>query len=126
MSHALVHELALPFYDLLADVEDRGLALLEALDKKLPGTDFLADVVLDLGVVPAAGHEVFVNVADAEMRNLFVVGGDGEVVTVAHHENFRGNVLIVVREKGATGSGFETRNPLQSVLNILNGLAGTA
>ena len=46
--HAFFHELALAFHDLLADVQDRLLPLVQALDQKFSGADLFADVILHL------------------------------------------------------------------------------
>ena len=48
---ALLHEFALAFHDLLADVQNRLLPLVQALDEEFSGADFFADVILHLGIV---------------------------------------------------------------------------
>ena len=47
--HALIHEFPLPLHNLACNVQDRLLALLDALDQKLSGPNFLADVIAHLG-----------------------------------------------------------------------------
>src|ERR1017187_6606475 len=126
MRDALVHELALALDDFAPDVGDGGLALVQALDEKFAGADFFADVILHLGVVLAAGHQILIDIADAQVRNLLVVGGDGEIVAVLHHENLGCNVLLDDRQKGASGSRFQLANAGERFLDLLHGLAGAA
>ena len=42
------------------------------------------------------GHDVFVSITDAQVGNLFVVGGDDVIVPHLLHENLRGNITLVV------------------------------
>ena len=77
---AFFHEVALTFNDFLGDVQDRLLALMQTLDQKFSGADFLADVIANLGGVFALRHQVLVGIADAQVRNVLVIGRDGEIV----------------------------------------------
>ena len=105
---------------------DGGLALVQALDEKFPGADFFADVIFHLGVVLAGGHQILIDIADAQMRNLLVVGGDGEVVAVFHHKNFRRDVLLDGGQKGAAGPRFQPADAGERFLNFIHRLAGAA
>src|ERR1017187_8776646 len=126
MRDALVHELALALDDFAPDVGDGGLALVQALDEKFAGADFFADVILHLGVVLAAGHQIFIDIADAQVRNLLVVGGDGEIVAALHHEDFRRDVLLDGGQEGASGARLQPADARERVLHVVHGFAGAA
>ena len=123
---ALVHEVALALDDLLPDVGDGLLPLVQALDEKFSGADFFADVILHLGIVFALRHQVFIDVADAEMRHVVVVGGDGEILTHFGHEDFGRDVLLGIRQKGATRPRFKPGDLGERFLNFIHVTAGAA
>ena len=70
---ALVEEVALPFHDLVGDIGNGLLALVNRFDQKFSASDLVADVVLHFAAVAVLRHDVFVSIADAQMRNLFAV-----------------------------------------------------
>jgi len=105
VSDAFLHEFALPIDDLGGDVADGLLALVEAFDEEFPGADLFADILANFGGRIRLRHQILVSVADAQMRDLLIIGGDEEIFARLDHEHFRQNVLIVIGEEGASGRG---------------------
>ena len=46
---------------------------MDRLDQKFSASDFVADVIFHFAAVPILRHDVFVGVADAQVRNLFAI-----------------------------------------------------
>ena len=126
MRDALFHELALAFHDFPRDVQDGLLALVEAFDEEFSGADFFANVILHLGGISALRHEVLVGVADAQVRNLLVVGRHHEIVAGLLHENLGQNILVGVRQERPARTRLQARDAGERGLDFLDGLAGAA
>ena len=60
----------------MRDVRNRLLALMDRFDQEFSAADFVADVILHFTAISVLRHDVFVGVADAQMRNLFAVQDD--------------------------------------------------
>ena len=123
---AFFHELALAMDDFPGNVEDRLLPLVQALDQKLPGPDFLANVVAHLGGVLALGHQILVCIADAQVRNVVVIGRHHEIAIRAMNEDFRQDVLIVIREKSTARAWLQPRDAFQRLLHVIHVMVGAA
>src|SRR5207302_1312116 len=70
---ALVEEIALPFHDLVGNVGNGLLTLMDRLDQKFAAPDLVANVILHFAAVAILRHDVFVGIADAQVRNLFTI-----------------------------------------------------
>ena len=95
--HAFVHEFALAFYDLARNVQNRLLPLVQALDQKFSGADFFADVIANFRRILALGHQIFVSVADPQMRDVLVVSSDHVFIADSLNEHLGQDVLVIVR-----------------------------
>ncbi len=77
MRRAMLKEIPLPRNDLLRDVQNCLLALMDRADQEFAAADFVADIIFDVpGLRVSGGDDVLVEIADPQMRNLFVVEGD--------------------------------------------------
>src|SRR5213596_3538197 len=72
MRRAVFEKVELPRNDLLRDVGNGLLPLVNRSDQEFAAADFVADVIFDFAVV-ILRDDVFVEVADPQMRNLLVV-----------------------------------------------------
>ncbi len=68
-----LEKLALPFHDLVGNVGNGLLTLMDRLDQKFAAPDLVANVILHFAAVAVLRHDVFVGIADAQVRNLFAV-----------------------------------------------------
>ena len=73
LGRAMLEELALTFYDLMSNVGNCLLALVNRFDQEFSASNFVANVILHFAAIPILRHDVFVGVADAQMRDLFSV-----------------------------------------------------
>ena len=110
----------------LRDVQNRLLPLVQALDEKFSGADFFADVIFHLGGIFALRHQVLVDVADAQVGNVLVVGGHDKIVADFLDEHFGQNILVGVRQEGPAGTRFQTGDAAERILDLLHGVAGAA
>ena len=69
----LVKKVELPFHNLVRDVGYRLLALMNRFDQKFSAPDLVANVVLHFVSVAILRHDVFVGVANAQVRDLFAI-----------------------------------------------------
>ncbi len=99
---------------------------MQTLDEKFSGPDLFPDVILDLGGILALRHQILIDVADAQMGNVFVVGGHHEIVAGALNENLGQDVLIGIGQKSAAGSRLEPGDARQSFLDFFDVAAGAA
>ena len=73
MRWAVLKKVALPRNDLVRDVGNRLLALVDRSDQEFAAPNFVADVIFDFTAVVVLRDDVFVRVADPQMRNLLVI-----------------------------------------------------
>jgi len=58
-------------------------------DENFPARIFSLDVIFDFELFSPVDIKSFIDVADAQMRNVFVVGRDGKIIAVFWIKNFR-------------------------------------
>ena len=87
------HEVLLTFDDFFGDALDGLLALVDAADEEFAGADFVADVAADVVAFAGFGHDVLVEIADAEAWELAFVHGDGVAAGLPFDVDVRGDEL---------------------------------
>jgi hypothetical protein len=73
MRRTVFEKVALPRNDLVRDVGNGLLALVDRSDQEFAVPDLVANVIFDFAAVVPLRDNVFVDVADPQMRNLLVV-----------------------------------------------------
>ena len=94
---------------------------MEAFDEKFSRANLFTNVLANLRRTVRLRQQVFVSVADAQMRNMVVVGGHDQVDADFLHKHFRKDVLVVVRQVGAPGTRLQIGDPRQRRLHFFDG-----
>ena len=101
------HEVLLTFDDFFGDALDGLLALVDAADEEFARADFVADVAADVVAFAGFGHDVLVEIADAEAGELAFVHGDGVAAGLPFDVDVWGDELARGGAEGACGARVE-------------------
>ena len=104
---ALIEEPLLPGDDLFGNALDGLLPLLDGADEEFAAADFFADVTAHLLAAAGIGHQVLVEVADAQAGELLVVERDVIDAIGAFHVHIGGDILLGSGGEGGGGPGIE-------------------
>ena len=113
----------LSFDDYLGNIGDGLLPLVNAFNEKLARRDLLANVIFHFGGLFAPGHQFFIRVADAQVRNLLIVQQDRVAVLAGLDRHIGGDILLLLRAKHPAGLRFQRRNEIGNRLDLLHGQA---
>ena len=73
MGRSVLEKIALPLHDLVRDIGNCLLALVDGLDQKFAAPDLITNVIFDFVAVAILRHDVFVSIADTQVRDLLAV-----------------------------------------------------
>ena len=116
----------LPRHDLVRDVGDRLLALVDRFDQEFSAADFVADVILHFAAVAVLRHDVFVGVADAQVRDLFAVQDDLVFAVDFFHGHIGQDIILRRLGKNLAGPRIELRDVVGAFLHLLDADAHAA
>ena len=100
MRWAVLEEIELPRNDLLRDVHDCLLPLMDRADQEFAAADLSRMPYLDVAALRVARrNDVLIQVADPQMRNLFVVERDLIFAVDVFHDHVRQHVIRAARQR---------------------------
>ena len=107
VGNAFIEKVPLSMNNLLGNAAYRLLTLINALDHKSAGPDFVAHIVLHLRRRIGALHQTSILFTDAQVRHLLVIQGHHIAVLDLVHEHLRHHIGRRLGSKPPAGFGLK-------------------
>ena len=104
----------------MRDVGNGLLPLVDRFDEELSAPDLVADIILHFAAVSVLRHDVFVGVADAQVRDLFTVEDDLILAVDFFHGHIRQDVILRSGGKNLTRARIELGDVVRAFLDLLH------
>ena len=116
----MLKKLRLAGDNFLGDFQNGILPLMNALDQKIAVPNLPANVFPDILGITRLCHQIFVGIANTQLRHLFAVRGDLPTIVLPAYKNLGHNILIRGFLKGTARPRIQVANVLRNILHLIN------
>ena len=93
---------------------------MNTLDQKIAVPNLPSDVFTHILGITRLCHQIFVGIADTQLRHLFTIGGDLPTVVLPAYKHLGHNILIRGFLKSTARPRIQVTDVLRNILHLIN------